>query len=160
MTIPFPLLHIGTGYKFPEMIEFPRPFLRGQRPPTYCSPVAGTPRRAGRSVPFGDAEVLRPAEDERLARCDPSTWIQCRDPRSAPRRGKVPLNSSTPFATRMVNGTPEINALRVEPFHQRSHGRPNHARVSLSNWTELDVWAYILAEQIPVVRFISRSLAR
>ena len=62
--IPFPLLHIDTSYKFPEMIEFRDSYTReiGAELIVHQNREA---LDAGReSVCAGNAEMLRPAEDE------------------------------------------------------------------------------------------------
>jgi sulfate adenylyltransferase subunit 2 len=151
--IPFPLLHIDTSYKFPEMIEFrdtyPRrigaelivhknqealdaganPFSLGTQK---CCGLLKTKSlldalaEGGFDAAFGgarrDEEKSRAKERIYSFRDSLGQW----DPKNQrPELWNI-------FNARIDKG----ESIRVFP---------------LSNWTELDVWLYIQAEQIPIV---------
>ncbi len=151
--VPFPLLHIDTGWKFREMIEFrdriakdynldlitytnPRgakenitPFTQGS---SYYTDVMKTEalRQAldagGYDAAFGGAR-----RDEEAARAKERIFsFRTKDHRWDPRRQRPELWS-------VFNGmVRQGESVRVFP---------------LSNWTEIDVWKYIRAQNIQIV---------
>jgi sulfate adenylyltransferase subunit 2 len=151
--IPFPLLHIDTSYKFPEMIEFrdryPReigaelivhqnrdalakganPFVLGTQK---CCGLLKTKslldalEAEGFDAAFGGAR-----RDEEKSRAKERIY-SFRDPQGQwdPKNQRPELWNN--FNSRIDKG----ESIRVFP---------------LSNWTELDVWLYIHVEQIPIV---------
>jgi sulfate adenylyltransferase subunit 2 len=151
--IPFPLLHIDTGYKFREMIDFRDRFTAGLgvRLIVHTNRAAldeganpfdwGTQRCCGalktgallaalREGGF-DAAIGGARRDEERSRAKERVF-SFRDARGQwdPRNQRPELWNL--FNTHVKSG----ESLRVFP---------------LSNWTELDVWQYIQAENIPVV---------
>src|SRR3984893_4891190 len=151
--IPFPLLHIDTSYKFPEMIEFrdsyarqigaelivhknqealdagANPFLLGTQK---CCGLLKTKSlldaltEGGFDAAFGgarrDEEKSRAKERIYSFRDSLGQW----DPKNQrPELWNI-------FNSRIDKG----ESIRVFP---------------LSNWTELDIWLYIQAEDIPIV---------
>ncbi|MGI9075081.1 MAG: sulfate adenylyltransferase subunit CysD [Bryobacteraceae bacterium] len=151
--IPFPLLHIDTGYKFREMIEFRDRYtaelgvkLIVHRNDAALSDGAnpfawGTQRCCGalkttalldalRNGGF-DAAIGGARRDEERSRAKERVF-SLRDTRGQwdPRNQRPELWSL--YNTRIDAG----QSLRIFP---------------LSNWTELDVWQYIHAENIPIV---------
>jgi sulfate adenylyltransferase subunit 2 len=151
--IPFPLLHIDTGYKFSEMIEFRDRYTAelGVKLIVHrndaaladgANPLAwGTQRCCGalkttalldalRNGGF-DAAIGGARRDEERSRAKERVF-SLRDTRGQwdPRNQRPELWSL--YNTRIDAG----QSLRVFP---------------LSNWTELDVWQYIHAENIPIV---------
>src|SRR5712671_4741477 len=151
--IPFPLLHIDTSYKFPEMIEFrdrytreigvelivhknqealdagANPFLLGTQK---CCSLLKTKSlldalaEGGFTAAFGgarrDEEKSRAKERVYSFRDSFGQW----DPKNQrPELWNI-------FNSRINKG----ESIRVFP---------------LSNWTELDVWLYILTDKIPIV---------
>jgi sulfate adenylyltransferase subunit 2 len=151
--IPFPLLHIDTSYKFPEMIEFrdsyakeigadlivhrneealqagANPFSLGTQK---CCGLLKTKSlldalaEGGFNAAFGgarrDEEKSRAKERIYSFRDAHGQW----DPK---------------------NQRPELWNL----FNSRINKSESIRVFPLSNWTELDVWLYILAENIPIV---------
>ena len=151
--VPFPLLHIDTGYKFQEMVEFRDRYTAelGVKLIVHTNQAAladganpfvwGTQRCCGalkttalldalRNGGF-DAAIGGARRDEERSRAKERVF-SLRDTRGQwdPRNQRPELWSL--YNTRIQPG----ESLRVFP---------------LSNWTELDVWQYIHAEQIPVV---------
>src|SRR5438309_4672311 len=151
--IPFPLLHIDTSYKFPEMIEFRDSYARqigaqliihknqsaldaGANPFSLgtqkCCGLLKTKSlldalaEGGFDAAFGGAR-----RDEEKSRAKERIY-SFRDPLGQwdPKNQRPELWSI--FNSRIDKG----ESIRVFP---------------LSNWTELDVWLYIAAENIPIV---------
>jgi sulfate adenylyltransferase subunit 2 len=151
--LPFPLLHIDTSYKFPEMIEFrdrypkeigaelivhqnrealakgAHPFVLGTQK---CCGLLKTKslldalEAGGFEAAFGGAR-----RDEEKSRAKERIY-SFRDPQGQwdPKNQRPELWNN--FNSRIDKG----ESIRVFP---------------LSNWTELDVWLYIHVEQIPIV---------
>ena len=151
--IPFPLLHVDTGYKFREMIEFrdqytaqlgvklivhtnrkalqdgANPFAWGTQ--RCCGALKTTALLDGLREGGFDAAIGGARRDEERSRAKERVF-SFRDIRGQwdPRNQRPELWNN--FNTRIHSG----ESLRVFP---------------LSNWTELDVWHYIHAENIPIV---------
>jgi sulfate adenylyltransferase subunit 2 len=151
--IPFPLLHIDTGYKFPEMIEFrdsytkeigvellihkneeaieqgTNPFSLGTQK---CCGLLKTKslldalKRGGFNAAFGGAR-----RDEEKSRAKERIY-SLRDS-----HGQWDPKNQRPELWNLFNSRiAAAESIRVFP---------------LSNWTELDIWLYIHAESIPIV---------
>jgi len=151
--IPFPLLHVDTSYKFPEMIEFrdsytreigaeliihqnrealaqgANPFLLGTQK---CCGLLKTKSlldalaEGGFNAAFGGAR-----RDEEKSRAKERIY-SFRDS-----HGQWDPKNQRPELWNIFNSRIDKNeSIRVFP---------------LSNWTELDIWLYIYAENIPIV---------
>jgi len=151
--IPFPLLHVDTSYKFPEMIEFRDSYTRQigaellvhknqEALDAGANPFAlGTQKCCGRlktkslldALAEGgfDAAFGGARRDEEKSRAKERIY-SFRDPLGQwdPKNQRPELWNI--FNSRIDKG----ESIRVFP---------------LSNWTELDVWLYIQAENIPIV---------
>lgn len=151
--IPFPLLHVDTGMKFPEMYEFRDRFCQeiGAELRVYrheeaikqginpwddgtvkCCAILKTQallnalREGGYDAAFGGAR-----RDEEKSRAKERVY-SFRDV-----YGQWDPKNQRPELWNLYNGRiRKGESIRVFP---------------LSNWTELDVWLYIYREQIPVV---------
>ncbi len=151
--IPFPLLHVDTSYKFPEMIEFRDSYTREigaelivhqnrEALEQGANPFAlGTQRCCGLlktkslldalsdggfNAAFGGAR-----RDEEKSRAKERIY-SFRDS-----HGQWDPKNQRPELWNLFNSRIEKSeSIRVFP---------------LSNWTELDVWLYIHAENIPIV---------
>jgi sulfate adenylyltransferase subunit 2 len=151
--IPFPLLHVDTSYKFPEMIEFRDRYTReigaelivhrneealaqGANPFTLgtqkCCGLLKTKSLLDALADGGfDAAFGGARRDEEKSRAKERIY-SFRDA-----LGQWDPKSQRPELWNIFNS--RVNkgeSIRVFP---------------LSNWTELDVWLYIHAENIPVV---------
>lgn len=151
--IPFPLLHVDTGLKFPEMYTFREEFcrrigaeLRVYRPEAAiaqgvnpwdwgtvrCCAVLKTQalldalREGGYDAAIGGAR----REEERSRAKERVYSFRDADGQWDPRHQRPELWNL--YNSRIAKG----ESMRVFP---------------LSNWTELDIWLYIHREQIPVV---------
>lgn len=152
-TIPFPLLHIDTTYKFKEMIDFrdkytaeigaklivhtnrgalnegANPFAWGTQ--RCCGGLKTTALLDGLREGGYDAAIGGARRDEERSRAKERVF-SFRDTRGQwdPRNQRPELWNI--FNTRIHSG----ESLRVFP---------------LSNWTEIDIWQYIYEESIPIV---------
>ncbi len=151
--IPFPLLHIDTGMKFREMYEF-----RDR----YCREI-GAVLRVHRSYEAGN-ERVNPFDLGTVRCCgilktqgllnalrdggyDAALGGARRDEERSRAKERV-------FSFRDAHGQWDPRGQRPElwDLYNGRVGPGQSMRVfPMSNWTELDVWAYILQESIPVV---------
>ena len=150
--VPFPLLHIDTGHNFPETIEFRDRFaketgyelivrrvqdsidrgrVREEKGPDPSRNALQTVTLLDAIRELGaDAAVGGARRDEEKARAK-ERFFSHRD-----RFGQWDPRNQRPELWNLYNG-------RKNPGE--------HFRVfPLSSWTELDVWQYVLLEQIPV----------
>jgi sulfate adenylyltransferase subunit 2 len=151
--IPFPLLHVDTSYKFPEMIQFRDEFTKSIGADLHvhrnekaiaegANPFdLGTPACCGllktqalltalKSGPY-DAAIGGARRDEEKSRAKERIF-SFRDPVGQwdPKVQRPELWNL--YNTRVSHG----ESIRVFP---------------ISNWTEMDVWHYIYRENIPIV---------
>ena len=150
---PFPLLHVDTTWKFREMIAFRDEAARraGMELLVHInqdglkrgiSPVA-----SGSSVhtQVMKTEGLRQALD--LWHFDAAFGGARRDEEKSRAKERIFSHRSAAHAWDPRNQRPELWQL----FNTRIKQGESMRVFPLSNWTELDVWDYILAEDIPVV---------
>ena len=150
---PFPLLHVDTTWKFREMIAFRdrRAKEVGMELITYTN-KDGLARNI---VPFGPTagiytdvmktEALKQALD--LYGFDVAFGGARRDEEKSRAKERV-------FSVRSERHRWDPKNQRPEPwrlFNTRKQPGQSLRVFPLSNWTEADVWAYIAAENIPVV---------
>jgi len=151
-SLPFPLLHVDTTYKFPQMYTF-----RDQ----FCKEIA--------------AELIVHINQEALDQgADPFTWGSARWTDTMKTQGLLQALAKGKFDAAFGGARRDEEKSRAKErvFSFRDqHGqwdpknqRPElwslyNTRVNpgesirifpLSNWTELDIWQYILQEQLPV----------
>jgi sulfate adenylyltransferase subunit 2 len=151
--IPFPFMHVDTGYKFPEMYEFRDSFVKdigaellvhknekaikeGANPfdlgTQRCCALLKTEGllKALESGPY-DAAIGGARRDEEKSRAK-ERFFSFRD-----EFGQWDPKNQRPELWTVYNGrVKEGQSIRVFP---------------LSNWTELDIWQYIHIESIPIV---------
>jgi sulfate adenylyltransferase subunit 2 len=151
--LPFPLLHIDTTWKFKEMIRFrdetARRYRLDLRVHTNRDGLAGgvNPFDHGSSLytQVMKTEALKQALE--AGRYDAAFGGARRDEEKSRAKERVFSFRSASHAWDPKNQRPELWSLyntRVKPGES--------IRVfPLSNWTELDVWQYILAEDIAIV---------
>jgi len=148
-TIPFPLMHIDTGLKFPEMYAFRDRVAKkhnliieqNENIPKHCTPqdrgcdVCCEHRKTNALLEALDKHGFKAAfggarRDEEKSRAKERVF-------SIRTNNKWNPKLQRPELWKLYNTlTQENESLRVFP---------------LSNWTELDVWEYIKEESIPVV---------
>jgi sulfate adenylyltransferase subunit 2 len=151
--IPFPLLHIDTTYKFREMIEF-----RDRQAAAIGATLivhTNTEAIAGGAQPFaiGTARCCGLLKTKALldalqaGRFDAAFGGARRDEERSRAKERI-------FSLRDEHGQWDPRRQRPEPWgilNARLNPGESVRVFPLSNWTELDVWHYIEAEQIPVV---------
>ena len=151
--LPFPLLHIDTRWKFREMIAFRDATQRKEGVELIVHTNedgvrAGIGPLSHGSVLYTDimkTEALRQALDRH--RFDAAIGGARRDEEKSRAKERI-------FSVRGVGHRWDPKAQRPELW-DLYNGRLNPGETMrvfpLSNWTELDVWQYIRAEDIPVV---------
>jgi sulfate adenylyltransferase subunit 2 len=150
---PFPLLHVDTTWKFREMIAFRDQAAKraGMELLVYINEDGL--RRGISPVASGSAvhtqvmktEGLRQALD--LWHFDAAFGGARRDEEKSRAKERIFSHRSAAHAWDPRNQRPELWQL----FNTRIKQGESMRVFPLSNWTELDVWDYILAEDIPVV---------
>jgi len=150
---PFPLLHVDTTWKFREMIAF-RDATAARLGMELVVHVNQDGLKRGISpVASGSTlhtqvmktEALRQALDQ--GRFDAAFGGARRDEEKSRAKERVFSHRSASHAWDPRNQRPELWHL----FNTRIKPGESMRVFPLSNWTELDVWEYIRAEQIPVV---------
>src|SRR5882724_687194 len=149
---PFPLMHIDTTWKFREMIAFRDRMAAeaGMRLIVYTNQEGV---RAGLN-PFDHGpnytrvmktEALKQALD--LHKFDAAFGGARRDEEKSRAKERIFSFRSTTHVWDPKNQRPELWSL----YNTRVHEGESMRVFPLSNWTELDIWAYILREKIPIV---------
>jgi len=151
--LPFPLMHVDTGYKFPEMISFREQMVeslgarlivqrnevaisKGMHPSMHgvarcCGALKTTALLAGLERHGFDAAFGGARRDEEKSRAKERIF-SFRD-----EFGQWDPKNQRPELWQLYNGRiHEGESVRVFP---------------LSNWSELDIWQYIKQENIPIV---------
>ena len=150
---PFPLLHIDTTWKFREMLAF-RDETAARLGMDLIVHVNESGLAAGVSpIASGSAvhtqvmktEALRQALDK--WRFDAAFGGARRDEEKSRAKERIFSHRSANHAWDPRNQRPELWRL----FNTRIKPGESMRVFPLSNWTELDVWEYIRAENIPVV---------
>jgi sulfate adenylyltransferase subunit 2 len=151
--IPFPLLHIDTTYKFREMIAF-RDWYAAEigaklivHTNTEAIAEGATPFALGTQRCCGLLKTTALLDGLAAGGFDAAFGGARRDEEKSRAKERV-------FSLRNEKGQWDPKRQRPELWHLLN-GRISPGETirvfPLSNWTELDVWHYIDAEQIPVV---------
>jgi sulfate adenylyltransferase subunit 2 len=150
---PFPLLHVDTTWKFREMIAFRDETARrlGLNLIVHInqdglkrgiSPVASGSQLHTQVM---KTESLRQALD--AGQYDAAFGGARRDEEKSRAKERIFSHRSAAHAWDPRNQRPELWRL----FNTRIREGESMRVFPISNWTELDVWEYVLAENIPVV---------
>ncbi|MCG2632348.1 sulfate adenylyltransferase subunit CysD [Bradyrhizobium sp. WYCCWR 13023] len=158
--LPFRLLHIDTGWKFREMIEFRDRTARdmGLDLVVYVNQDGLkrniSPVSSGSSVhtQVMKTEALRQALDEHGF--DAALGGARRDEEKSRAKERIFSHRSSGHLWDPRNQRPELWRL----FNARLNPGESMRVFPLSNWTELDVWEYIRAENIPIVSLYFSAL--
>jgi sulfate adenylyltransferase subunit 2 len=151
--IPFPLLHVDTGYKFKEMIEFRDRYTAelGLRLVVHRNEdaIAGGahPSKIGTQRCCGLLKTQALLDGLRAGRYDAAFGGARRDEEKSRAKERI-------YSFRDSHGQWEPRAQRPELWNiYNSRIEPGESiRVfPLSNWTEIDIWQYIHQENIPIV---------
>lgn len=151
--IPFPLMHIDTGYKFSQMYEFRDAAVKevGAQLIVYRNEEAiaqnANPYELGTSKCCGYLKTKALLDGLATGPFDAAIGGARRDEEKSRAKERI-------FSFRDRFGQWEPRRQRPELWQQLNGSiRPDESiRVfPLSNWTELDVWLYIYREEIPIV---------
>ncbi len=152
-TIPFPLLHIDTTYKFREMIEFRDWYTQqvGAKLIVHTNREAiddgANPFRLGTQRCCGLLKTKGLLDGLRIGPFDAAIGGARRDEEKSRAKERIFSFRDSKGQWDPKNQRPELWNLynaRIDPGES--------LRVfPLSNWTEMDVWQYIHVEKIPIV---------
>jgi sulfate adenylyltransferase subunit 2 len=159
LPLPFPVLHVDTGHNFPEVIAFRdrRVGEAGHRlivASVQDSIDAGRAREDSASVSRNRLQTVTLLDALEAHGFDAAFGGARRDEERARAKERV-------LSFRDEFGQWDPRAQRPEPWtlYNARIRRGEHIRVfPLSNWTELDIWRYIEAEQLelPSIYFAHR----
>ena len=151
--LPFPLLHVDTGYKFPEMIKFRDEFAKsiGARLIVHRNEdaiAAGAhPLKLGVARCCGQLKTAALLHALEKYQFDAAMGGARREEERSRAKERV-------FSLRDAFGQWDPRRQRPELWNLYSgaiHEGESMRIFPLSNWTERDIWQYILQEKIPVV---------
>ncbi|HTW67803.1 MAG TPA: sulfate adenylyltransferase subunit CysD [Bryobacteraceae bacterium] len=151
--IPFPLLHIDTTYKFREMIEFRDRYTAeiGAKLIVYTNREAiddgANPFRLGTQRCCGLLKTKALLDGLRQGGFDAAIGGARRDEEKSRAKERIYSFRDEKGQWDPKNQRPELWNL----FNARIHPGESLRVFPLSNWTEMDVWQYIHAENIPIV---------
>jgi sulfate adenylyltransferase subunit 2 len=151
--VPFPLMHVDTGYKFPEMYQFRDEFVKKNNLRLIVYRNEAAYRTGMNPVDFGTvkccAELKTRALLDALAQggFDAAFGGARRDEEKS--RAKERIYS---FRDQYGQWDPKNQRPELWELYNGKIQKGESIRVfPLSNWTELDIWMYIHHENIPVV---------
>jgi sulfate adenylyltransferase subunit 2 len=149
--MPFPLLHVDTGYKFREMVEFRDRFVRkiGADLIVYKHARAGVvnPFQLGTQRCCAILKTQALVDAVRVHKFDAAFGGARREEEKS--RAKERVFS---FRDELGQWDPKHQRPELWNLYNTKVNKGESIRVfPLSNWTELDVWQYIHMEDIPVV---------
>ncbi|MGA3293908.1 MAG: sulfate adenylyltransferase subunit CysD [Candidatus Acidiferrales bacterium] len=151
--IPFPLLHVDTSYKFPEMIEFRDWYAKhvGAELIVHKNQKAldegANPYALGTQKCCGLLKTRSLLDALSEGGFDAAFGGARRDEEKS--RAKERVYS---FRDSLGQWDPKNQRPELWNLYNGRHHKGESIRVfPLSNWTELDVWLYIHAEKIPIV---------
>ncbi|HKT52219.1 MAG TPA: sulfate adenylyltransferase subunit CysD [Candidatus Angelobacter sp.] len=151
--IPFPLLHIDTSYKFPEMLEFRDRYAAeiGAQLIVHTNRKAldegANPYALGTQRCCGLLKTRALLDALAAGGFDAAFGGARRDEEKSRAKERV-------YSFRDPSGQWDPRNQRPElwDLYNSRHNQGESIRIfPLSNWTELDVWLYIEAEKIPIV---------
>jgi sulfate adenylyltransferase subunit 2 len=150
--IPFPLLHIDTGQNFPETLAFRETLVRRTGARLIVRQVEDS-IRAGRVLEEKGPNPSRNAL-QTVTLLDALAELKCDAAIGGARRDEEKARAKERFFSHRdefgqwdpKNQRPELWNL----FNGRRHNGEHFRVFPLSNWTELDVWQCIAAEQLAI----------
>jgi sulfate adenylyltransferase subunit 2 len=160
--VPFPLLHIDTGWKFREMISFRDKIARKFKLDLIVHTNEEGKRKGISPFSHGSSvytdvmktQALRQALD--LYGFDAAIGGARRDEEASRAKERIFSVRNAGHVWDPRNQRPEIDML----FNTELGAGETMRVFPLSNWTELDVWEYIRAESIDVVPLYFAKLRR
>jgi len=150
---PFPLLHVDTTWKFKEMIEFRDATAKRLDWELIVHVNLDGVRRGINPFDSGSSLHTQVMKTEGLKQAldkyhfDAAFGGARRDEEKSRAKERIFSFRSVTHAWDPKNQRPEL--WRV--YNTRVHKGESIRVFPLSNWTELDIWQYILAERLPIV---------
>lgn len=151
--IPFPLLHIDTSYKFPEMIDFRDAYAKeiGAELIVHRNEEAiangASPWAWGTQNCCGALKTRSLLDALAEGGFDAAFGGARRDEEKSRAKERVYSFRDAAGQWDPKNQRPELWSL----YNSRLRKGESIRVFPLSNWTELDIWLYLYAEQIPIV---------
>jgi len=151
--LPFPLLHVDTGYKFAEMYSFRDAFVESIGAELIVEGNMQARSEGANPFDLGTAKCCALLKTKGLldalknGKYDAAFGGARRDEEKS--RAKERVYS---FRDKFGHWDPKNQRPELWNLYNGQHNAGENIRVfPLSNWTELDVWLYIYKEQIPIV---------
>ncbi len=151
--IPFPLLHIDTSYKFPEMIAFRDAYAKEVGAELIVHRNEEALRAGANPFALGTQKCCGLLKTKSLLDALSEGGFNAafggarRDEEKSRAKERIYSFRDAHGQWDPKNQRPELWNL----FNSRINKSESIRVFPLSNWTELDVWLYILAENIPIV---------
>ncbi len=151
--IPFPLLHVDTSYKFPEMISFRDAYAKeiGAELIVHRNEEAiaagANPYTLGTQNCCGLLKTRSLLDALAEGGFDAAFGGARRDEEKSRAKERVYSFRDSAGQWDPKNQRPEIWSL----YNSRLRKGESIRVFPLSNWTELDIWLYLYAEKIPIV---------
>jgi len=151
--IPFPLLHIDTGYKFPEMIAFRDSYTREIGANLIVHQNREALEQGANPFVLGTQKCCGLLKTKALLDAlaeggfDAAFGGARRDEEKSRAKERIYSFRDSLGQWDPKNQRPELWNI----FNSRINKGESIRVFPLSNWTELDVWLYIHTEQIPIV---------
>jgi sulfate adenylyltransferase subunit 2 len=151
--IPFPLLHIDTSYKFPEMIEFRDRYAKEIEAELIVHQNREALQQGANPFSLGTQKCCGLLKTKSLLDALTAGGFQAafggarRDEEKSRAKERIYSFRDSHGQWDPKNQRPELWNI----FNGRINKGESIRVFPLSNWTELDVWLYIHVEKIPIV---------
>src|SRR6202048_5071942 len=151
--IPFPLLHIDTSYKFPEMIEFRDRYAKEIGAELIVHQNREALQQGANPFSLGTQKCCGLLKTKSLLDALAAGGFQAafggarRDEEKSRAKERIYSFRDSHGQWDPKNQRPEL----WNTFNSRIDKAESIRGFRLSNWTELDVWHYIQLENIPIV---------
>lgn len=148
--IPFPLVHIDTGHNFPETIEFRDKYIKGLGVELIVGSVQESINEGkaveekGYNASRNGLQTVTLLDTIEKYKFDACMGGARRDEEKARAKERFFSHRDEFGQWDPKNQRPELWNL----FNGKKHFGENFRIFPISNWTEMDVWQYILAENI------------
>ncbi len=158
--LPFPVMHVDTGHNFPEVIEFRDRVISGIGAELIVASVQEAIDEGHVTEETGPRASRNRLQTDSLVRAIERLGFDAvfggarRDEEKA--RAKERVFS---FRDEFSQWDPKNQRPELWNIFNARHNRGEHVRVfPISNWTEMDVWQYVMDEEIelPSVYFTHR----
>ena len=151
--VPFPLLHVNTGWKFAEMIAFRDKVVADYdldlieyiNPRGAAETVTPFTHGSSRYTDIMKTEALRQALD--AGKYDAAFGGARRDEEASRAKERIYSFRTPDHRWDPRNQRPELWNI----YNGMIRSGESVRAFPLSNWTEVDIWRYIQAEEIPIV---------